>query len=712
MNFQSGLSVTCAALLALITGLAQAAPPPDPLDEWTFVHPRGPLSPWGAVAYGNGHYVVVAADAAHPQILWSSNAVDWIASPAAFPYYYSDVLFVQGKFWLAGGEDHAPAVILTSSDGIEWEVMHSDGAHDFFSDLHYANGTWVARALSDDGPDEIVTSTNGINWSVSVNAPDIHYLDVTGGLWVGVEFPRHVYRSTNGLTWSAATPLTTVSNQTVVGIAAGAGTFLAFGNQLVTQQGGYYNIPFITRSTDGVNWFNTAVPELPALHSWGVIDIVHGANGFVAIVLDYGGYDRFVLHSDDGATWDAHPFPVSTSANDLSFANELYFLTGGQGVIFTSPNGIGWTQRAGASTRQLRSLAEGPSGLVAVGKSGLLLTSPHGTNWTRREGITRADLADVSAHAGRYVAVGGTTNALVLISSNTTQWDTISSDTHGPLQGIASVPGDLSLGVGLRGSIARITQSGVEFLESLGREDFRAVARMGNTFLAVATSSAGYPQQNNPGTIYSSIDGLNWTPRFAHSNALYAIAASNVRAVAVGAYGAAFVSADGLDWQRTVIATNAGHWLSIAYGDGAFLVPGSYGNDGKVFSSVNGIDWIEHQFLSAPLSGYWPNVWNEAVIYGIFSWVAHSSDRFYVGVGPEYLWRSGRVTHRLHSAIHAPPYLRAHSSGVENAVGWLQTSIDLVNWTNIGPTTNHSDQPVLLPMNMGESHRFYRIVSE
>src|SRR5262245_53031741 len=403
MNLPSSLSSKGAVLLVLITTLADAAPPPNPLDEWTFVHPRGSLSPWGAVAFGNGHYVVVAADAAHPQILWSSNAVDWIASPAAFPYYYSDVLFVEGKFWLAGGEAHAPAVILTSTDGIEWEVMHSDGAHDYFSDLRYANGTWLARALSDDGPDDIVTATNGINWNVSVDAPEIYYLDVSGGLWVGVGFLQQVYRSTNGLTWSAPTPLTTVSTQNVVGVAAGAGTFLAFGNSFVTQQGGYYNIPFITRSTDGINWFNTAIPELPALHSWGVIDIVHGTNGFVAIVIDYGGYDRFILRSHDGSTWDAHPFPVSTSANDLSFANGLYFLTGGQGVIFTSPNGIDWTQRSGASTRQLRSLAEGPSGLVAVGSRGLLLTSPGGTNWTRHDGITRANLASVTAQPGRYV---------------------------------------------------------------------------------------------------------------------------------------------------------------------------------------------------------------------------------------------------------------------------------------------------------------------
>ena len=539
----------------------------------------------------------------------------------------------------------------------------------------------------------------------------MQYLDVADGSWIGVGYPAKVYRSTNGIDWSAGTSLTTVSNQYLWGVLAAVGKFLVFGSSIVIQQGGFYHVPFITRSVDGVNWSNAVIPELATLHSWSVRDMVHGSNGFVAMVFDYGSSDRFVLHSTDGASWQAYPFPVSTSANELSFANGLYFVTGGQGVILTSPNGLDWTQRGGASTRQLRSLTEGRNGLIAVGNGGLLLTSTEGTNWTRRDGITRENLAGVTAQREQYVVVGGTTNAVLLISSNATDWQVISSSAHGPLQSVARGVGDLVLGVGLGGSLAHITRKGVQYSQSPGREDFRSVARMGNTFLAVATSTR-YPERSNPGTIYSSGDGLNWSARFTHSNALYCIAASSLRAVAAGAFGAAFVSSDGRNWQRISIATNGDHWLSMAYGDGVFLAAGGYANNGKVFASVNGSDWIEHEFLPAPLSGYWPNVWNEAVIYGGFSWVAHSSDRFYVGVGPEYLWRSGRVTHRLHSPARDSTNLVAHSSGVEGAVGQLQTSVDLVNWMDIGTTTNHADEPVFLPRNPSESRRFYRVVGE
>src|SRR5262245_27814757 len=161
----------CALELAVCAMLVHTAARSDPLDQWTFVHPRGPLSPWGSVAYGNGHYVVVAADAACPQILWSSNAVDWVASPAAFPYYYSDVLFAQGKFWLAGGECDPPAAVLNSDDGIQWQVVHSNSRQEYYGPMRYANGIWLVRASSEGGPYEMLVSTNGTNWSVSGSTP-------------------------------------------------------------------------------------------------------------------------------------------------------------------------------------------------------------------------------------------------------------------------------------------------------------------------------------------------------------------------------------------------------------------------------------------------------------------------------------------------------------------------------------------------------------
>src|SRR5687767_13312564 len=112
----------CIIVASGFTGSTFAALSATPLDDWTFVHPHGPLSPWGSVAYGNGRYVVVTGDPARPQFLWSSNAVDWMPSATNFPYQYGKVVFAHGKFLAAGGgdDDRPPAVFLTSSNGEDW----------------------------------------------------------------------------------------------------------------------------------------------------------------------------------------------------------------------------------------------------------------------------------------------------------------------------------------------------------------------------------------------------------------------------------------------------------------------------------------------------------------------------------------------------------------------------------------------------------------
>jgi hypothetical protein len=189
--------------------------------------------------------------------------------------------------------------------------------------------------------------------------------------------------------------------------------------------------------------------------------------------------------------------------------------------------------------------------------------------------------------------------------------------------------------------------------------------------------------------------------------------------VAAGIYGVAFVSSNAVDWQPITIAgvpgnwMAQGHWLSLAFGDGVFVAVGIGGNhEGKLFSSINGSDWHAHEILPYPDSGSLPNVWNDAIIFGGAPWVAYSRDRFYSGVGPEYLWRSGRGVPRLHIPPHHPQQLSIRVAGVEDAVSRLQTSVDFMNWTDAGAVTNEPGGPLLLPINITEPQRFYRVISE
>jgi hypothetical protein len=613
---------------------------PTALDEWTLVHPTQPLAPWRGVAYGNGRYVVVAGDAARPQIMWSSNAVDWVNSDANFPHYYSDVLFAEGAFWVSGGEDNAPAVILSSPDGSAWEIVYADPTREFLRRLAYANGTWLGVEVDEDAAPRLVRSTNGSDWTPLDAAPSFNFLDVKDGLWLGMDYQGALYRSTNGLDWSPPALIngfTNINRDSVSGLVTGGGLFVAFGSRLRIdpQNGGYYDVPLILTSSDGANWSTAQIEELPARRLWHVLSIAHGDDGFVAFVRDLLSDDLRLLHSEDGQSWTAHPFPVLTAVQRIMFVNGLYFILGEQGVMLTSADGVTWTQRLGASTRILRGLAEGRKGLVAVGNGGLLLKSSDGVDWTRTEGVTQENLAAIVAHGGRYVIVGGTTHALVLTSANARNWHPVVSLDHGPLQAATLANGDLVLAVGLRGAIARIRTGRVSFHQSPGQEDFRSVTRLGKLYLAVASPSA-WP--GGAGTIYSSRDGLNWVPRHTHEQALSGIVAGGSRAVAVGAYGS-FVSSDGIHWEPMTIAAGYNNWTSVAYANGVFLAGGA---GGKVYSSFNGVDWSERQYSPWPDSGLRPNIWS----LGGTPTVAAARNRFYVMAAPEYIWRGGLLDSR------------------------------------------------------------------
>src|SRR6185295_5654907 len=101
--------------VARLTGL-----PPGPLDTWEKVRPTSITAPLGPVACGNGRFVAAAWDFGDAEILVSEDGTHWRDSGTNFGLYYTDLLFVNGMFYLAGGEDHGPATILSSSNGVDW----------------------------------------------------------------------------------------------------------------------------------------------------------------------------------------------------------------------------------------------------------------------------------------------------------------------------------------------------------------------------------------------------------------------------------------------------------------------------------------------------------------------------------------------------------------------------------------------------------------
>lgn len=107
------------------------------------------------------------------------------------------------------------------------------------------------------------------------------------------------------------------------------------------------------------------------------------------------------------------------------------------------------------------------------------------------------------------------------------------------------------------------------------------VAWNGQMFVAVGGSS----------WLYTSADGLTWTPRMICSTTacegLIAVAATSSLWVTVGAGGAIYSSTDGITWTARTSGTTK-NLVDVAWAANRFV---AVGNDGAVVTSPDGINW-------------------------------------------------------------------------------------------------------------------------
>jgi hypothetical protein len=326
-----------AAAVAIIgsaaTGMAQA---------WE--HLRAGSSEVGqleSVAFGNHRYVVSSSKpGAPPQVLVSRNLKSWFGvdlTEFGVPIY--DVIFAQGKFWAAGGEEYRLGKIMSSVDGVSWELVHVTGIRMPILELEYSDGAWVGVGDTESGG-RLLCSRDGVTWTNQ--QIDVHTVAVSGGLWLGASELRAVYTSRDGVNWTPGQPVTGIGS--VNGLAAGNGVFVAGGGALES------GVPFAW-SADGATWSTAAIANLPAgrralpLPFW---NITYGANGFVALGEFEGTRGEVkVFVSGDGKTWRMHPAPVDyVFRTRMSYAGGLYFIAAPD-RLFASSDGVNWIERFG-----------------------------------------------------------------------------------------------------------------------------------------------------------------------------------------------------------------------------------------------------------------------------------------------------------------------------------------------------------------------------
>jgi hypothetical protein len=293
-----------------------------------------------------------------------------------------------------------------------------------------------------------------------------------------------------------------------------------------------------------------------------------GSYPFEVYVTDAGGRRSnsltgtfAVRPNDSGERWTVRSLPLpSGSTVTLRRVRWLasQFVAVGEG-IFTSPDGISWTERQGGVTSRLEDVAWKDGQFVAVGGDGTVLTSPDGATWTRQvtPAVQWPELSGVAASGDRFVAVGR-------------QYIPVSGDHV---------------------SLILTSTDGAVWTEVLPRQSvsLNRVVWTGERFVAVGSSS-GDPTASAVALV--SPDGLAWTRHAVGSTSItgrYDLAWSGSQFVAVG-YGGAARSSDGVSWQQV--------------GVGSFTSSDAIGWSGQRFlacgvvycqSSSDGVDWTYRQ---------------------------------------------------------------------------------------------------------------------
>jgi hypothetical protein len=266
----------------------------------------------------------------------------------------------------------------------------------------------------------------------------------------------------------------------------------------------------IQTSLDGILWAKEVVPgprtNVVLLGVGGTTNLLLAAgnsgNVFYSLagltnmsVTNFVGTNVIVTNATFdtlGLIWEALPPFTTNTLQGVAATESLYVLCGEHGSVFTSPNGMHWTERHTPTTNLLSGTAAFPSGwiacgargtllkaapnaeawstvnlgttnwvyrvrntgghLVAVGQNGIIYTSTDGNTWTSRTSGTKAWLNDVTWLDNKWFVAGN--QGSILVSSNLVNWASLPSPTIKSLYSAATMGGKL-VALGIEGVILR-----------------------------------------------------------------------------------------------------------------------------------------------------------------------------------------------------------------------------------------------------------------
>ncbi len=381
------------------------------------------------------------------------------------------------------------------------------------------------------------------------------------------------------------------------GMSSGSAECIISGTPLIY---GSYTVAFhaydFANSSDSVGPIAFSVsPSSNPLDNWNLRNpfpgnygsrIIFGNNIFISV-------SRFgkIFTTSDGIDWTERfslTNPSLLETNDVAYGNGVFVAVGSNGSVVTSPDGINWTIRSSGTTTQLNGIAYGNGVFVVVGYNGVILSSTDGANWTLATtlGTTQA-LSRVAYGNGMFIGIGGW--GTIVTSNDGLNWIARDSGTTDDLNDI-TYANDTFVIVGSYGRILTSPDGIIWTARDSGTKMLLIGINYGNgIFVTVGWS----------GVIVTSNDGTSWIPRISNvTTDLASVAYGNGVFVVVSGYGPAPVttvvtSPDGLEWTARASST-IDDLKGIAYGNDVFVAVGGstgYQGRGTIATSTDGALW-------------------------------------------------------------------------------------------------------------------------
>ena len=276
--------------------------------------------------------------------------------------------------------------ILNSKDGINWQTSTLNtlgyGPSSNLSGIAYgantflAVGWWTTIASSSDGYnwiDEIAGNYKGDLWRQCGTMKCIDRVELSNATYaknnfVVVGWNGTILSSPGGTTW---TKRKSGSALYLSDITFGKDLFVAVGNKQVLTSSD------LNTWTQRVNVFDW---KRVTPHSNYLSAVTFGNNMFVTV-----GWSGRLFTSQDGMEWTERSSGTSDNLKDVIFENGSFLVVGNSGTMLSSKDGISWVERSSGTSKTLNAAAYGNNIYVVVGELGTIITSPDGTTWTERD---------------------------------------------------------------------------------------------------------------------------------------------------------------------------------------------------------------------------------------------------------------------------------------------------------------------------------------